>query len=55
MDVHTDNSMSIPVEPVTVELSVELEKWQSASEATKLSHQTSREKKALNLFYLKAR
>ncbi|XP_042276405.1 leucine-rich repeat-containing protein 43-like [Thunnus maccoyii] len=44
VDVHTDNPMSIPVEPVTLELSVELEKWRSASEATKLSHQTSRKK-----------
>ncbi|XP_059193563.1 leucine-rich repeat-containing protein 43-like [Centropristis striata] len=33
MDVPTGDSVSIPLEPVTVELSVELEKWQSASEA----------------------
>ncbi|XP_044052300.1 leucine-rich repeat-containing protein 43-like isoform X2 [Siniperca chuatsi] len=43
MDVHTDNSVSVQLEPVTVELSVELEKWQSASEAHKLllPHQNS--------------
>lgn len=33
MDVHTDKSVSVQPEPVTVEFSVELEKWQSASEA----------------------
>ncbi|XP_040012257.1 LOW QUALITY PROTEIN: leucine-rich repeat-containing protein 43-like [Xiphias gladius] len=33
LDVHTDDSVSIHLEPVTVELSVELEKWRSASEA----------------------
>uniref|UniRef100_UPI0037E7506E leucine-rich repeat-containing protein 43-like n=1 Tax=Semicossyphus pulcher TaxID=241346 RepID=UPI0037E7506E len=40
MDVPTDNSVSVPLEPVTVELRVELEKWQSASEVCKplLSH-----------------
>ena len=31
--VHTDNREPVQLEPVTVELSVELEKWQSASEA----------------------
>ncbi|XP_034726883.1 leucine-rich repeat-containing protein 43-like isoform X2 [Etheostoma cragini] len=43
MDVHTDNSDSIHLELVTVELSVELEKWQSASEALQrlLPHQNS--------------
>lgn len=43
MDVHTDNSVAVQLEPVTVELSVELEKWQSASEAHKLllPHQSS--------------
>ncbi|XP_028270766.1 leucine-rich repeat-containing protein 43-like [Parambassis ranga] len=35
VDVHTDNT-SVQLEPVTVELNVELEKWQSASEAHKL-------------------
>ncbi|KAM7391958.1 hypothetical protein PAMP_022604 [Pampus punctatissimus] len=37
VDVHKDslNSVSVRLEPVTVELSVELEKWKSASEATK--------------------
>ncbi|XP_051278475.1 leucine-rich repeat-containing protein 43-like isoform X1 [Dicentrarchus labrax] len=38
MDVLTDNSVSVQLEPVTVELSVELEKWQSASEAYQLLH-----------------
>ncbi|XP_069555448.1 leucine-rich repeat-containing protein 43-like [Brachyistius frenatus] len=32
-DVHADDSAPVQLEPVTVELSVELEKWQSASEA----------------------
>ncbi|XP_062418125.1 leucine-rich repeat-containing protein 43-like isoform X2 [Pungitius pungitius] len=32
-DVHTDNSDSVPVEPVTVEVNVGLEKWGRASEA----------------------
>ncbi|XP_049906143.1 leucine-rich repeat-containing protein 43-like [Epinephelus moara] len=36
-DVHTDNSVSIQLEPLTVELSVELEKWQSAAEANQLT------------------
>ncbi|XP_075955398.1 leucine-rich repeat-containing protein 43-like [Anarhichas minor] len=36
MDVHTDNSVSVQLEPVTVEFNVELEKWQSASEAHQL-------------------
>ncbi|XP_026199442.1 leucine-rich repeat-containing protein 43 [Anabas testudineus] len=35
VDVHTDSSMSIQLEPVTVALGVELEKWQSAPEAPK--------------------
>ena len=35
-DVHTDNSASVQLEPVTVELRVELEKWRSASEARQL-------------------
>ncbi|KAM7416689.1 hypothetical protein PAMA_018649 [Pampus argenteus] len=34
------NSVSVQLEPVTVELSVELEKWQSASEAAKLLKKT---------------
>ncbi|XP_071339130.1 leucine-rich repeat-containing protein 43-like isoform X1 [Trachinotus anak] len=43
VDVHTDNSVSTQLEPVTVEFSVELEKWQSASDAHQhlLPHQTS--------------
>ncbi|XP_078105859.1 leucine-rich repeat-containing protein 43-like [Sander vitreus] len=43
MDVHTDNSVSGPLKLMTVELSVELEKWQSASEAHQLllPHQNS--------------
>ncbi|KAF1389194.1 hypothetical protein PFLUV_G00070910 [Perca fluviatilis] len=36
MDVHTDNSVSAHLQLGTVELSVELEKWQSASEAHQL-------------------
>ncbi|XP_040897934.1 leucine-rich repeat-containing protein 43-like [Toxotes jaculatrix] len=36
VDVHTDSSVSVQLEPVTVELRVELEKWQSASEAHQL-------------------
>ncbi|XP_078027196.1 leucine-rich repeat-containing protein 43-like [Epinephelus lanceolatus] len=36
-DVHTDNSVSVQLEPLTVELSVELEKWQSAAEANQLT------------------
>ncbi|XP_070759923.1 leucine-rich repeat-containing protein 43-like [Enoplosus armatus] len=47
MDVHTDNSVFVQLEPVTVELRVELEKWQSASEAHQclLPHQNSWHKK----------
>lgn len=43
MDVLTQSSVSVQLEPVTVELSVELEKWQSASEAHQLVllHQNS--------------
>ncbi|XP_062273837.1 leucine-rich repeat-containing protein 43-like [Scomber scombrus] len=41
LDVHIDDTASIRLEPVTVELIVELEKWQSASEAKKLSHYIS--------------
>ncbi|XP_074495896.1 leucine-rich repeat-containing protein 43-like [Sebastes fasciatus] len=46
-DVHTDDSVSVQLEPVTVELSVELEKWQSASEAHQLllPHQNSLSKR----------
>ncbi|XP_035514109.1 leucine-rich repeat-containing protein 43-like [Morone saxatilis] len=46
MDVPTDNFVSVQLEPVTVELSVELEKWQSASEAHQLLllHQNSQSK-----------
>lgn len=33
MDALTDGSMSVQVEPPTVEFTVELEKWQLASEA----------------------
>ncbi|XP_030000064.1 leucine-rich repeat-containing protein 43-like [Sphaeramia orbicularis] len=42
-DVQTENSTSIQLEPVTVELSVKLEKWQTASEAHQLPlpHETS--------------
>ncbi|XP_070689491.1 leucine-rich repeat-containing protein 43-like [Pempheris klunzingeri] len=36
MDDHRYNSVSVQLEPVTVELSVELEKWQSVSEAHQL-------------------
>nr|XP_046243473.1 leucine-rich repeat-containing protein 43-like [Scatophagus argus] len=36
MDVLKDDSVSVQMEPVTVELMVELEKWQSASEAHRL-------------------
>ncbi|XP_047447868.1 leucine-rich repeat-containing protein 43-like [Mugil cephalus] len=36
VDAHADKSPSVHLEPVTVELSVELEKWQSASEAHEL-------------------
>ncbi|XP_070819956.1 leucine-rich repeat-containing protein 43-like [Chaetodon trifascialis] len=36
MDVLTHSSVSVQLEPVTVEVSVKLEKWQSASEAHKL-------------------
>ncbi|KAI3372833.1 hypothetical protein L3Q82_023282, partial [Scortum barcoo] len=38
LEARTHNSGSVQLEPVTVELSVELEKWQSASEAHKLLH-----------------
>uniref|UniRef100_A0A7N8YR11 Leucine rich repeat containing 43 n=1 Tax=Mastacembelus armatus TaxID=205130 RepID=A0A7N8YR11_9TELE len=36
-DVHKDNSVCIHPDPVTVELSVELEKWRSVSEAHQVS------------------
>ncbi|XP_029915160.1 leucine-rich repeat-containing protein 43-like [Myripristis murdjan] len=36
VDVHTDDTASMQLEPVTVEFSVRLEKWQSASEAHNL-------------------
>ncbi|XP_045889677.1 leucine-rich repeat-containing protein 43-like [Micropterus dolomieu] len=36
MDVHADSSVPVQLKPVTVELRVELEKWQSASEAHQL-------------------
>ncbi|XP_054467750.1 leucine-rich repeat-containing protein 43-like [Anoplopoma fimbria] len=43
MDVQTENSVSVRLESVTVELNVELEKWQSAAEAHQLllPHQNS--------------
>ncbi|XP_034396736.1 leucine-rich repeat-containing protein 43-like [Cyclopterus lumpus] len=43
MDVHSENSTSVRLEPMTVEFNVELEKWQSASEAHQLllPHQNS--------------
>ncbi|XP_068460999.1 leucine-rich repeat-containing protein 43-like [Clinocottus analis] len=43
MDVHTDDSMAVRLESMTVELTVALEKWQSASEAHQLllPHQNS--------------
>uniref|UniRef100_UPI003AABAA05 leucine-rich repeat-containing protein 43-like n=1 Tax=Centroberyx gerrardi TaxID=166262 RepID=UPI003AABAA05 len=36
VDVHTDDTASIQLEPMTVEFSVQLEKWPSASEARQL-------------------
>ncbi|TMS04053.1 hypothetical protein E3U43_000942 [Larimichthys crocea] len=41
VDVLTDNSEPVQLVPVTVEFSVELEKWESAAEALLLSHQIS--------------
>ncbi len=46
MSVLKDSSVSVQQEQVTVEFSVELEKWQSASEAQQLlhHHQNSKDK-----------